>query len=217
MLCFVPFAACESVAPHAAMMPDTLAAGEVPAPPEPPALRTVATERVIGRSGPGGEPFSVALRTAGDAAVRRTGMKDFPIAMRTAPLDKYPCSSCHIPGGTVIRAERIADAHQNIQPVHPAETGARCATCHDARDMERLALGDGETATLDHAYRLCAQCHFAQVDAWAGGAHGKRVDGWRGRRVVLGCAECHDPHRPAIETRIPFKAPRLPRPGEREP
>lgn len=184
-----------------------------------PTLRTVVTEPVQDRLGPGGQPFEVALRTAGGEfhAVRRTGMKDFPIAMRTAPLDKYPCTACHIPGGTVIRAERIADAHQNVRPVHPSETGARCATCHTGRDMDRLALGDGETTTLDHAYRLCAQCHFVQVEAWAGGAHGKRLDGWQGRRVVLGCADCHDPHRPAIETRIPFRAPHIPRAGEREP
>jgi hypothetical protein len=106
--------------------------------------------------------------------------------------------------------QRIADAHQNVQPLHPAETGAACATCHDARNVERLVLQSGGTATLDQAYALCAQCHFGQVEAWAGGAHGKRLDGWRGRRVVIGCTDCHDPHRPAIEQRIPFPGPRLP-------
>lgn len=108
--------------------------------------------------------------------------------------------------------ERIDDAHQNIQPVHPEQTGAVCSTCHSADNVERLALAQGEQATLNQSYRLCAQCHFQQVETWAGGAHGKRLDGWQGRRVVMGCGDCHDPHKPAIGVRIPFQAPRLERP-----
>jgi formate-dependent nitrite reductase cytochrome c552 subunit len=107
---------------------------------------------------------------------------------------------------------RIADAHQNIKAEHPAQTGAACATCHAAENVERLALKSGERATLDHTYRLCAQCHFSQANDWAGGAHGKRLDGWQGRRVVLGCADCHDPHNPTLAPRVPFRAPVLARP-----
>jgi hypothetical protein len=111
----------------------------------------------------------------------------------------------------ILADERIKDAHQNIQPLHPAQTGATCSTCHAADNVELLALKSGERATLDHTYRLCAQCHFNQAESWAGGAHGKRLDGWQGRRVVMGCADCHDPHNPAIESRIPFRAPQLQR------
>jgi hypothetical protein len=77
--------------------------------------------------------------------------------------------------------------------------------------VELLVLENGKRATLDESYRLCADCHFAQVDAWAHGAHGKRLDGWQGRRVVMGCADCHDPHQPALERRIPFRAPQIER------
>ena len=102
--------------------------------------------------------------------------------------------------------QRIADAHDNIKPVHPAETGAVCSTCHAADNVELLPLKEAVgVPRLDQAYRLCAQCHFQQVDAWAGGAHGKRLDGWEGRRVVMGCADCHDPHKPAVEPRMPFR------------
>ena len=69
----------------------------------------------------------------------------------------------------------------------------------------------GAPVTLTESYRLCAQCHFQQVEAWAGGGHGKRLDGWQGRRVVMGCGDCHDPHQPAIEKRIPFRAPQIER------
>jgi hypothetical protein len=83
--------------------------------------------------------------------------------------------------------------------------------------VARVALRTGEAVGLDQAYRLCAQCHFAQVDAWAGGAHGKRLDGWQGRRVVMSCADCHDPHRPVIPQRVPYPGPRLPTKGHDEP
>ena len=117
----------------------------------------------------------------------------------------------------VLRDARITDAHQDIKPDHPAQTGATCATCHAPDNVELLALKNGERATLDHAYRVCAQCHFAQAEAWAGGGHGKRLDGWQGRRVVMGCADCHNPHQPALEPRIPFRAPQLKRPPFRRP
>jgi hypothetical protein len=111
----------------------------------------------------------------------------------------------------VLADQRIADAHQNIKPLHPAQTGAVCSTCHAPDNVEFLALKSDDRVTLDHAYRLCAQCHFSQAEAWAGGAHGKRLDGWQGRRVVMGCADCHDPHKPALEPRIPFRAPQIER------
>ena len=110
-----------------------------------------------------------------------------------------------------LEGERVADAHQNIKPVHPAQTGAVCSTCHAPDNVEFLAVKGGDRVTLDNAYRLCAQCHFSQAEAWAGGAHGKRLDGWQGRRVVMGCADCHDPHKPALEPRIPFRAPQIER------
>ncbi|HEY0996615.1 MAG TPA: hypothetical protein VGD77_11545, partial [Gemmatimonadaceae bacterium] len=164
----------------------------------------------------------VAPRTTRDPAnpfmTRRFGTRTLNIALRTrAPeLGQYPCSGCHLHRALALEARRVPDAHRNIQPVHPREGKPGCGACHAPDDVERLALPNGERVSLDDAYRLCAQCHNAQVAAWRGGAHGKRLDGWRGRRVVMGCAECHDPHRPAAEPRLPFRAPRLYRPG-REP
>lgn len=182
---------------------------------QPGALQTVLSAPVVNWTGPGGRPFEVQLRTAdpASATARRFGTITLRTSARarTADIGQYPCTACHMGRGMVLRDERIADAHKDIEPVHPAQTGATCATCHLANDVEQLTLKSGERATLDHAYRLCAQCHYAQAEAWAGGAHGKRLDGWQGRRVVLGCADCHDPHNPAIQQRLPFRAPRLER------
>lgn len=175
-------------------------------------LAAVAGDTVVGRVGPDGRPFEVALRTPAKLGHDRIfGRRTFGIALREEELAHYPCSSCHLPGRPVVQPVRIEDAHQNIQPVHPEETGAQCMTCHAVDDPQLLALENGERVTLDHAYRLCAQCHFTQVEDWAGGAHGKRLDAWRGRRVVMGCAECHDPHRPSLAPRLPFPGPRIPR------
>lgn len=180
---------------------------------EPGALATVQAALVEGWKGPDGRPFEVALRSAAPEAghTRRFGEITLPITLRNraASLSQYPCTSCHAGRKIILADQRIRDAHHNIQPVHPKQTGAVCATCHLADDVAALTLRTGEQATLDQAYRLCAQCHFRQAEAWAAGAHGKRLDGWQGRRVVMACADCHDPHNPAVQTRIPFRAPQL--------
>jgi hypothetical protein len=182
---------------------------------EPGMLHTVLSEPVVGWTGPGGQPFEVTIRTATPttALYRPFGTITMRNSLRerTPDLGQYPCTSCHLGRGTVLKDKRIGDAHQNITAVHPVQTGGVCSTCHSADNVELLALKSGERATLDHTYRLCAQCHFQQAERWAGGAHGKRLDGWQGRRVVMGCADCHDPHKPALEPRIPFRAPRIER------
>lgn len=195
--------------------PDPAGPGGLPAP-EPPGLRTLPTAEVQGWMGPGGHPFHVTLRTPGDPAHLHAtiGRSLFPLPARPgAPvLVQYPCTSCH--EGVVLMADRIADAHRNIQPLHPSTTGATCSTCHVPESVELLGVPGEGTVGLDHAYRLCAQCHSSEVRDWAGGVHGKRLEGWSGRRVVMNCADCHDPHAPALEPRAPYPGPSL-RTGDR--
>jgi hypothetical protein len=181
---------------------------------EPGALKIVPSAPVQGWTGPGDQPFEVALRTSERESghARRFGSVTLETALRARSLDQYPCTSCHLGRKLVMATKRVADAHQDIQPVHPEQTGSLCSTCHAADNVELLTLESGERATLDEGYRLCAQCHFTQANAWARGAHGKRLDGWQGRRVVMACADCHDPHQPALQPRIPFRAPQLERP-----
>jgi hypothetical protein len=183
-------------------------------------LPTVMSERVESWTGPGNRPFEIATRTSEGVEVghaRRFGSITLPTALRTRPLGQYPCTSCHLGRKLVMTEKRTGDAHQNVQPVHPQQTGARCATCHAPDNVEFLALENGGRATLDESYRLCADCHFSQVSAWAHGAHGKRLDSWQGRRVVMACPDCHDPHNPALEPRIPFRAPQIERARSHDP
>jgi hypothetical protein len=198
--------------------PDTAAAAGL-ASLEPGALATVPAAPVDPSwKGPGGKAFEVAGRTSERDAghSRRFGPVTLQTAMRARPLGQYPCASCHLGGKVVMADQRIADAHDDIRPVHPAQTGAVCSTCHAPDNVELLPLREGARATLDQSYRLCVQCHFQQVEAWAGGGHGKRLDGWAGRRVVMGCGDCHDPHDPSIGQRVPFRAPRIERSGDHE-
>lgn len=180
---------------------------------EPGALQTVVRTSVDLWKGPGGRTFDVSTgaseRESGHA--RRFGSITRPIALRTRSLGQNPCTSCHLGRKVVMADKRIADAHQNVRPEHPEQTGALCSTCHATDNVELLTLLSGERATLDESYRLCAQCHFTQVEEWAAGAHGKRLDGWQGQRVLMICTDCHDPHRPAVGQAIPFRAPRIER------
>jgi hypothetical protein len=182
---------------------------------EPGVLATVQAVPVQRWKGPGDKPFEVALRSAAPEAghSRQFGTINLPVALRNraAAISQYPCTSCHQGRKVVMANKRISDAHNNIKPVHPDQTGAVCSTCHSAEDVALLTLKSGERATLDESYRLCGQCHFPEAKAWAGGGHGKRLDGWQGRRVVMACTDCHDPHKPAVEVRIPFRAPQLER------
>lgn len=184
---------------------------------EPGMLATVRASPVEGWIGPGGHAFEVALRSrvreSGHA--RRFGTITLRTTLRgsTPDLVQYPCTSCHLGHTVAMQPDRISDAHRNIQPLHPELLGSVCSTCHSSDAVDHLALRNAEPVELDHSYRLCAQCHFSQAEAWAGGAHGKRLDGWLGRRVVMGCTDCHDPHRPATVPRIPFRAPTIRRAG----
>lgn len=182
---------------------------------EPGTLGTVRAAPVIGWAGPGGHPFEVALRTTDveSGHARRFGAITLGTSLRgdSPDLVQYPCTSCHLGRTVAMRDTRIGDAHQNIQPTHPALLTAACATCHSPDAVDMLALKTAERVGLDHSYRLCGQCHFGQAEAWAGGGHGKRLDGWQGRRVVMGCTDCHDPHRPGVAPRTPFRAPTIAR------
>ena len=141
------------------------------------------------------------------------GVPPYRVLSREERIRQYPCSTCHrgpIEEQPLLDTKRDA-AHPNLVLSHADAQTMDCVTCHDGANLDQLVSMSDEPIAFDHAYQVCASCHFQQVDDWAGGAHGKRIGGWRGERMVMNCTECHDPHAPAFDQRWPAKTPRIPR------
>lgn len=147
----------------------------------------------------------------------RLGGHDFRVATRAGELVtrpvQAPCSECHGPQGATPAPPGPGDAegmgrpaHWQISRAHGAAPLA-CASCHAPEDPASLRVptmaDPAEGWPLEHSYRLCGTCHFGQLRDWAGGAHGKRLAGWSGPRVVAPCTACHDPHDPGLPRRLP--------------
>lgn len=136
-------------------------------------------------------------------------------AFKLAPLEKkksdaYPCSDCHDADmETDPKPRTFDDDHADIVLNHG---GGRfwCLECHDAEHRDMLVRIADVPVSFERADRVCAKCHFQQQRDFLHGAHGKRVGGWRGERVVWPCVRCHDPHAPAFAPRAPMAGPGLP-------
>jgi len=122
---------------------------------------------------------------------------------RKDKIERFKCSQCHNNKPvTITNAAKIA--HGTIVLNHGGnEKQLACFTCHDREERDLLTTESGEPVDLDHSYELCGQCHFRQKKDWVGGAHGKRVGYWAGKRVVKSCTACHNPHAPRFEKRWP--------------
>jgi len=122
---------------------------------------------------------------------------------RKDKIQRFSCSQCH--NNKPVSITRAAEiAHGEIVLVHGSETRPlSCYTCHDNDERDFLVTEQGMKVDMDHSYQMCGQCHFRQKKDWVGGAHGKRISYWAGRRVVKNCTACHDPHSPLFEKRWP--------------
>jgi len=122
---------------------------------------------------------------------------------RKDKVGRFKCSRCH--NNKAVNISQAAEmVHGNVVLVHGfQEKQLSCFTCHqkDARDF--LVDEKGLNVDMDHSYQMCGQCHFRQKKDWVGGAHGKRVSNWAGKRVVKNCTSCHNPHSPLFEKRWP--------------
>lgn len=142
---------------------------------------------------------------------------DFEVATRREHIGKHPCSACH-QGGFVPDGNRHGSqmAHWGLS-LHHADSGTMsCITCHAPENAMSLHTLSGDSVGWDHPYMVCAQCHARQAQDWAIGAHGKRLGGWAGPRVVQNCTGCHNPHDPAFPQKRPAIAPMASAPGREE-
>jgi len=122
---------------------------------------------------------------------------------RKDKVQRYKCSQCHN-NDDVTAQNAAAVAHADIFLDHGgAQRPLSCFTCHKEDERDYFETEKGVTVDMDHVYDLCGQCHFRQKADWIGGAHGKRLDNWTGRRVIANCTSCHDPHSPRFKKRWP--------------
>ena len=122
---------------------------------------------------------------------------------RKDKVERFKCSQCHNNKDVTI-ALAAKMAHGDITSVHGGkQKPLSCFTCHKKDERDFLVTEKGLKVDMDHSYRMCGQCHFRQQKDWVGGAHGKRVSFWAGKRVVKNCTSCHDPHSPLFEKRWP--------------
>ena len=158
------------------------------------ALKTIPHAPAKDVTGPNGTPFFVKERHQS--------------------IGQFPCSSCHAGIDSIQRSPAASPSyrrmHVDIDLIHAPSDSMNCTTCHAGDDPGQLQKLNGDRVSIDHAYQVCTQCHYEQARDWAGGAHGKRLGGWRGKRVVNSCTECHNPHRPKFEQRLPEPGPLFP-------
>lgn len=130
--------------------------------------------------------------------------RSFEVATRHDKIKKYRCTDCHS-GGFVPDGQRAGPqkAHWGMELHHAAAKTMDCLTCHAPDKGMSLRTLSGDSVGWNKPYLLCSQCHFQQAQDWAIGAHGKRLGGWAGKRVVQNCTGCHNPHDPGFKSRMP--------------
>ncbi|MBX2947473.1 MAG: hypothetical protein KF725_16715 [Cyclobacteriaceae bacterium] len=127
---------------------------------------------------------------------------------RTSMIRSYPCSNCHTQPLAKLSAGRKADekkSHWDISIIHGSAEVMNCQTCHDEKNMNELVSLTGNAILFDESYKQCRQCHSTQYTDWVGGSHGKRLGGWMPPRIMNTCVSCHNPHKPAFESRWPSR------------
>jgi hypothetical protein len=127
----------------------------------------------------------------------------FEVLARKEAIERFRCSVCHTE-----KPVRVQDAaqltHGDISIGHgQAGASLSCRECHHPEEPDFLLGAGGAKIDFDHSYQLCGKCHFREKRDWVGGAHGKRESYWTGERVVRNCTDCHNPHAPAFDTKMP--------------
>lgn len=133
------------------------------------------------------------------------GGQSFIIPERKNQIKLFACSECHTGPLSEMKTDDFKKAHWNVKLVHANENTMNCATCHNGNDMDNLHSLTNKKIDFNNSYNLCSQCHTKQFEDWKGGAHGKNIGGWSEPRAAMTCVNCHNPHKPQIESRWPSR------------
>ena len=140
--------------------------------------------------------------------LKDTSLSNFYIQNSSIRITSFPCQNCHSKSLETLQANRPPNkrkSHWDIQINHASDKTMQCSTCHNQESFDELISLTGKSISLNHSYQLCAQCHSTQHKDWEIGAHGKRLGGWVKPRVINNCVSCHNPHKPAFESRFPAR------------
>lgn len=111
----------------------------------------------------------------------------------------------------------IPDEHSNLELAHGSHNRNNlCYNCHNEQNLLTFQTRDGRELKFEDSTALCGSCHGPTYRDWEAGAHGRTNGYWdrtRGAIHRLGCANCHDPHRPRLPTRPSAPGPHPLRPA----
>lgn len=132
-----------------------------------------------------------------------SGVPAFGVIPSKRDPDMHPCADCHTWAVSNLEPRKMLEPHDNFLLQHGLHGKGKfwCFTCHDLDGKGGIRTLEGEKLAFDDAYIVCAQCHPREAEDWSFGAHGKRVENWRGERRILNCTACHYQHSPAIKPR----------------
>lgn len=131
--------------------------------------------------------------------------QSFLIPDRKGQIRSYACTECHSKPLNQMQSRDLKKAHWDISVVHADVNTMNCITCHNPDNMDNLKSLTGNNIDFNASYKLCSQCHAKQFQDWKGGAHGKQIGGWAPPRASMTCVNCHNPHKPAFETKWPAR------------
>ncbi|HJM05512.1 MAG TPA: cytochrome c3 family protein, partial [SAR324 cluster bacterium] len=90
----------------------------------------------------------------------------FFVAERVSKITHFPCGECHTQMVSELKElenSNTPKAHWNIRLQHAGKDLMNCQTCHPNSRMNTLRSLQGASIEFNHAYQLCAQCHFQQA------------------------------------------------------
>lgn len=131
----------------------------------------------------------------------------FYITERKSKIKRFKCSECHTKSIPELKASNLkgVKAHLNIQLNHATLDELNCNSCHPTQNLDNLKSNLNAPIDFNLSFKVCAQCHSSAYKDWLGGAHGKRVKGWVNPRISHTCVDCHNPHSPKFESRLPSR------------
>ncbi|MBT5953850.1 hypothetical protein HOG98_03935 [bacterium] len=127
---------------------------------------------------------------------------------RESQIEQYKCSNCHLDGkNKKIKGQK--PPHDHIVLKHGDAGQFTCFDCHNENKRDVLKNNFSKDVSFNQSASLCYQCHSSQFKDWSNGAHGKRIGKWVGERVIYNCTQCHNPHDPGFQKRMPLAVPKM--------